>query len=209
MQASCTVSIKCFCLPDKDEPISIKKLKQGDGKWAKSKEIQGWFSDGTSRCMSLPTNKVKKITDNLKSLVKQKLVKLGKLEKVTRKLMQATIRIPNGWGLLLPIIAMVATKSKLCNYKDKKDETEPSNATGSSGLDPDATNGIKNPTPCADLLPAPADYGSFCDTSKEGASGVWFGLSKSMPPVIWCVKFPPEIKAELVSQKKPKGMISN
>jgi len=103
-----------------DEPISIKKLKQGNGQWSKSKEILGWFFDGMARCMSLPTKKVKKIMGNLKTLVKQKLVKLGKLEKVTRKLMHATIGIPNGRGLLSPIIAMVAMKSKLHNYKDKK-----------------------------------------------------------------------------------------
>jgi len=35
-----------------DEPISLKKLKQGDGKWAKSKEILGWFFNGAPRCMS-------------------------------------------------------------------------------------------------------------------------------------------------------------
>ena len=75
------------------------------------------------------------------------MVKLGELEKVTGKLMHANIRIPNGRGLLSLIIAMVATKSKLCNYKDKKDETEPSNATGSSGLDPDATNGTEKSNP--------------------------------------------------------------
>jgi len=48
--------------------------------------------------MSLPTEKVKKIMDNLKTLVRQKLVKLGELEKVTGKLMHATIGIPNGRG---------------------------------------------------------------------------------------------------------------
>jgi len=103
-----------------DKPISLKKLKQGDGKWAKSKEILGWFLNGVSRCMSLPANKVKKITNNLKNLVKQKLVKLGDLEKITGKLMHATIGIPNGQGLLSPIIATVATKGKSRKYKDKK-----------------------------------------------------------------------------------------
>jgi len=101
-----------------DEPISIKKLKQGNGHWATSKEILGWIFDGTACCMSLPEEKVSKIMVNLKDLTKQKL-KLGDLEKMMGKLMHATIGIPNGRGLLSPIIAMVVTKQRLCNYKHK------------------------------------------------------------------------------------------
>jgi len=35
---------------------------------------------------------------------------------------------------------------------------------------------LKHPTLCEDLVPAPADYGGYCDASKQGAGGVWFGV---------------------------------
>jgi len=48
-----------------DEPIALKKLKQGDGMWS-TKEILGWLFDGVSRSMQLPSDKVTKITQLLK-----------------------------------------------------------------------------------------------------------------------------------------------
>jgi len=123
--------------------------------------------------------------------------------------MHATIGIPNGRGLLSPIIATVATKSKLRNYKDKKTKLNQATRQALQDWIVMLPMALKNPTPCADLLPAPADYGGFCNASKEGAGGVWIGLGKSLPPVVWHVKFPPEIQAELVSHTNPRGKISN
>jgi len=48
--------------PSKDpdnEPISVKKLKQGDGLWSTKNEILGWLFDGVSCCLSLPDEKSK------------------------------------------------------------------------------------------------------------------------------------------------------
>jgi len=159
--------------------------------------------------MSLPAEKVQKITTKLKDLTKSKLVKLGELEKVMGKLMHTTIGIPNGWGLLSPIIATVSTKSRLRNYKNKT--TKLNHATHQALQDwitllPQA---LLHPTPCADLLPAPADFGGFCDASKQGAGGVWFGFGKKLPPIVWRVQFPVEIQAQVISHDNPTGTISN
>jgi len=43
-----------------DEPIAIKKLKQGDGLWDTRKEILGWLFDGIARTMQLPAEKIEK-----------------------------------------------------------------------------------------------------------------------------------------------------
>jgi len=194
--------------PD-DEPIAIKKLKQGDGRWATSKEILGWFFDGVRHCMSLPPEKVTRIMDHLKMLAKQKMVRLKELEKLTSKLMHAMIGIPNGRGLLSPIIATVATKAKLQNYKNKS--TKLNQATRQALQDwimllPCA---LCQPTPCADLMPALADFGGFCDASKQGAGGVWFGFNKKLPPIVWRVQFPADIQTKVVSQDNPHGSITN
>jgi len=39
----------------------------------------------------------------------------------------------------------------------------------------------RQPTLCADLIPALADYGGYCDASKNGAGGVWFWTRETTP----------------------------
>ncbi len=168
-----------------DKPISIKKLKQGDGRWATSKEILGWFFDGMACCMSLPEEKVSEIMVNLKNLTKQKLVKVGDLEKLMGKLMHATIGIPNGHGLLSPIIAMVATKQRLRNYKNKTTKLNQATCQALQDWLTLLPHALKHPSPCTDLLPAPANFGGFYDTSKQGAGGIWFGFGKKLPPIVY------------------------
>jgi hypothetical protein len=50
---------------DGDEPISIKKLLEGDGAWSAQKEILGWIFDGVKRCIQLPKKKVKNLLQEL------------------------------------------------------------------------------------------------------------------------------------------------
>ncbi len=44
---------------------------------------------------------------------------------------------------------------------------------------------------------------------QNGAGGVWFGLEKHLPPIVWHVAFPQDIQNQLVSQENPSGTISN
>jgi len=61
------------------------------------------------------------------------------------------------------------------------------------------------PTLCTDLVPAIADYHSYCDACKTGAGGVWFGANKALPPIIWCINFLVSIQEAMVSQSNPNG----
>jgi len=63
-----------------DKPISIKKLKSGDGLWSTQKEILGWLFGGVMQCMQLPSKKVTKIRAHLIQISQQKHIWLGKLE---------------------------------------------------------------------------------------------------------------------------------
>jgi len=184
-------------------------LQQGDGLWSTKKEILGWVFDGVSKCLSLPIEKVDKIKTTLTQLSRKKTVRFGDLEKINGKLMHATIGIPNGRGLLSPIIASIAKKPNTRNYKDRTIRLNV--ATKQAMVDWIALlpTALKHPTPCVDLVPAPADYGGYCDASKGGAGGVWFGLNKKLPAIVWRVEFPIEIQKQLVSFDNPKGSISN
>jgi len=101
-----------------DKPISIKKLKQGDGMWSTKKEILGWLFDGVGRCIQLPVDKVMKITQMLKDMLCSWRVCFGNIEKISGKLMHVMIGVPNGKGLLSLMIAQMAKKSKTRDYKD-------------------------------------------------------------------------------------------
>jgi len=68
---------------------------------------------------------------------------------------------------------------------------------------------LNDPTLCTDLVPATVDYGGYCDTSKQGAGSVWFGIEEKLPAIIWWVQFPLKIQNQLVSVENPKGTISN
>jgi len=192
-----------------DEPISLKKLQQGDGIWDTRKEILGWLFDGVTRCMQLPPDKTNKITNQLKQILRKTHVRFGDLEKINGKLMHASTGIPNGRGLLSPIIATLATKPNTKHYKDR--ETRLNTATRQAITDwltllPLAT---KLPMPCRDLIQAPADFGGYCDASKHGAGGVWFGIHKKLPPIVWRVEFPLQIQEQVVSATNPHGKITN
>ncbi len=67
----------------------------------------------------------------------------------------------------------------------------------------------RQPTPCSNLIPAQPDYIGYCDASKLGAGGVWFGANWNLPPIVWHIQFPHAIQMQLISQKNPSGSITN
>ena len=151
-----------------DEPISIKKLQQGDGIWATCKEVLGWIFGGITHCMQLPHEKVTKIKTQLKTILCNKHIHFGDIEKLNGKLMHATISIPKNQ-------INHATHQAIMHWIT---------------LLPTTT---KHPTPCHGLVPAPANLGGYCDTSKQGMDSIWFGLSMKLPPIVWWIKFPEDL----------------
>jgi len=177
-----------------DEPISVKKLKQGDGLWSTKKEILGWLFDGSTRCINLPADKVEKILKSLKKLTRQSTIRIGDLEKINGKLMHATIGIPNGHGLLSPLIATITAQPKTRQYKERKVRINAATRQSLADWKTLLPIALQDPTPCTNLVPALADFGGYCDASKEGAGGVWFGLNKALPLLVWRVTFPQRFK---------------
>jgi hypothetical protein len=44
-----------------EDPVSIKKLKQGDGLWTTCKELLGWIFNKARHCIELPPEKVERM----------------------------------------------------------------------------------------------------------------------------------------------------
>ena len=56
------------------DPISMKKLREGEGLWETKKEILGWIFDGVTRCIELKASHAKKIQEELTAVAKQSSV---------------------------------------------------------------------------------------------------------------------------------------
>jgi len=96
------------------------------------------------------------------------------------------------------------TKGTSHNYKDKTIGLN--KATKQALQDWSTLLELANqqPTLCADLVPAPADYGGYCNASKNGTGGVWFGLECNLPPIVWHIEFTKEIQDQLVTHEIQK-----
>jgi len=117
------------------------------------------------------------ILASLKEILQCATIRVGNLKQINGKLMHATISIPNGWGLISPIIAMLMAHPKMKNYKDK---TIHLNAATRQAIEdwqfliPATTSNLMS---CTDLIPALANYSSYCDASKQAVGSVWYGLA--------------------------------
>jgi len=174
------------------------------------KKILGWLFNRVSHCLSLPEEKVKTITSTLTQLTRKKTVHFGDLEKMSGKLMHATIGIPNGHGLLSPIIETIMKNQNTRNYKEQTVRLNQATRQAMKDWIALLLVALQDPMPCKDLLvPATVDYGGYCNASKQGAGSTWFGIEENLPAMVWQVQFPLKIQNQIVLVANPKGTISN
>jgi hypothetical protein len=86
--------------PYRQEPISIKRLKQGDGAWETKKVILGWLVNTIDMTLTLPTHRVQRLHDILASIhPDQKRIAVTSWQKVMGELRSMVLAIPGGSGL--------------------------------------------------------------------------------------------------------------
>jgi len=174
-----------------DEPVALKKLNNGDGMWATSKEILGWVFDGINRCISLPPEKVDSLRRELRRLMTCKSATLRELQRLQGRLIHTSYGLPNGKALLSPLVALIAKQPP---HRHLRITLDPATQQACRDWRAMLKTAAAQPTPCADLMPAPADYLGYCDASKQGAGGVWFGGIQHLPPIVWRIAFPPLLR---------------
>ena len=184
------------------DPLSQKKLDEGEGLWETRKEILGWIFDGVTRCIELKSSRAAKIREEIRAVHKARAVERKVMEKLVGKLRHASLAVPAAKGLFSPLQAALigsdqqinitpAIKQSLQDWRALLDEV------------------MTEPTHTEELVKAPPSYVGYCDACKFGAGGVWVSGRKELPPFVWRAAFPEEIQRRVVSFSNPNGDITN
>jgi len=85
------------------DPVSQKKLDQGEGSWETTKEILGWLVDGAHFTVQLMPDKVDKICKLIKQVCKAKTVPKLRYQELASKIQHPSFGVPGGKGLFSPV----------------------------------------------------------------------------------------------------------
>ena len=185
-----------------EDPISNKKLLQHEGLFHTEKEILGWMLNGKDYTITLPSNKVVKITNDINKLLKSKVVPSNHLEKLQGKLIHASLGIPSGRGLMSPLYATYLQAKEFTTM------TEPIKQCLKDWKEL-LKQVADRKTSVLELVPADPHYIGYVDSSKSAAGGIWTNGCKQLKQQwVWRLEWPKEIQDSLVSSKNKSGTIS-
>ena len=186
------------------EPISRKKIDQGDGNFVTLKEMIGVEFDGIRRTVRLPAAKAKAYIRATHTLLRRRTVPLKALQMLVGKLRHASIILPAAKGFFTPINAAMRGSPKLIGLG--------ANSELRAALE-DIISLLKllssRPTHVNELVPSMPHFAGYHDAAAEGAGGVWFSLAEPMQPCVWRDKFPPDIASDVISDNNPNGSLTN
>ena len=183
------------------DPISQKKLQQGEGKWATTKEILGWLVNGANFTLQLMPEKCAKISKLIKKVCKQSHCPLQKFQELAGKLQHASFGIPGGKGLFSPIHAAMRTTTKTVTLTPLIKTTLQDWRTLVNHLG-------KNPTPVQLLVSDYLNYIQYTDACALGAGGVITPGLDAIQYWVWQFEWPDDIKKELVTFENKTGKLT-
>jgi hypothetical protein len=201
--------------PFRREPVSIKKLRQGDCSWDTVKLILGWIVDTVNMTLELPPHRVVRLREILDSIPRtQRRTSAKKWHKVLGELRSMALALPGARNMF----------SRLQNALDKDSKTRVSLDKGVHQALEDfrwmADDIAARPTRIAELVPlSPSAEGHHdaAGSTGAGAGGVWFPSDTLRPregwkaevPVVWRFQWPECITSRLITSENPKGTITN
>ena len=163
------------------DPVSEKKLDQGDVMWDVRKEILWWVFDGVSKCIEYPTNKKEKVLKEIKYSIRNKVgIKFKYIDNLTGKLRHASIGILAGKGLFSPFNEMIRIKPMRVHFHPKSELGREL----SDWRDLICSVASRH-THCQEIVRGKADYIGFLDAlGVDGSGGTWhIGASELKPTV--------------------------
>ena len=193
------------------EPVSLKKLRQGDCSWSTAKLILGWVIDTVAMTIHLPSHRLERLGEILASIpATQKRTSVKKWHKVLGELRSMSLALPGARNLFSHMQHALSSKLKgrVALNKGVHDALDDFRWI--------LTDIASRPTRIAELVPLLASAEGHHDASGKGAGGIWFPANQLNPrqgysqkPVVWRFEWPQYIIDKLVTSENPSGTISN
>jgi hypothetical protein len=202
----------------RQEPISVKKLRQGDAYWTTRKMVLGWIIDTVKMTLELPLHRHARLLEILATIHPgQKRTSTKKWHQLLGELRSMVPAIPGARGLFSQL------QQTLCHVVDARIKLSPAIHDTIADFTWLAHDLHARPTRLYELVPPdqPTVTGSV-DAAGTGMGGVAFPTAGTIvrdpltdstlnvnSPIVWRVPFPSDIQADLVSATNPQGTITN
>ena len=198
--------------PERREPVSLKKLRQGDCSWDTCKTILGWVVDTVNMTLALPPHRLERLCEILNDIPKhQKRTTVRKWHAVLGELRSMSIALPgsrNLFGRLQHALTNRPTKHRITLRRGVRQALD-----DFRWLVEDLA---ARPTRLAEVIPLRPVVDGHHDASGAGAGGVWWPSDQvdarrgwsAARPIVWRLPWPDWVRAD-VSSDNPGGTITN
>jgi hypothetical protein len=213
--------------PYRSEPISVKKLRQGDARWSTLKKVLGWLIDSVAMTITLPPRRLTRLANLLASIpITQRRLSLKKWHVILGELRSMSLALPGARGLFSSLqAALRSSDGKRLRldkgFHDSLDDFRWIHADLAA-----------RKTRLQELVPTHPTLTGAHDASGHGSGGVWLPSPAAVPraarvrslradgtiyrhrltdarPILWRHPFPQHIQDRLVTFRNPQGDINN
>lgn len=199
--------------PERREPVSLKKLRQGDCSWDTCKTILGWVVDTVNLTMALPPHRLERLCEILNGIPRhQKQTTIRKWHAILGELCSMLVALPgsrNLFGRLQHVLANRQTKHRITLRRGVHQALD-----DFRWLVEDLES---CPTRLAEVVPLRPVTDGHHDASGAGAGRVWWPSNQvdardgwsAERPILWRLPWPQWVRDCLVSADNPSGSITN
>ena len=185
----------------RNEAVSLKKLRKGDGSWSTRKEILGWIIDTVRQTIELPAHRKLALATIFQDLASCRRVSNKTWQKYLGKLRFVSTAIPGCAGLFS---ALQVAHNRANGNRIRINASLRSHIDAFASL---AASLCHRPTHLAEIVPQEPSFLGTTDAAKAGMGGVFYDHQGT--PYVWRQPFPEDIQRNLVSFENPQGTITN
>ena len=194
---------------EENDPISLKKMKQGEGRYSTRKCILGFDFDGEAKTLWLEEEKRALLLTILHGWLRGARrahagIPFKEFESVTAKVRHAFTAIPAGKGLLSPCNGVLRTRPEVV-YLHRNNMLAQAIRDARTLL----RESTVAPTRCRELVAGWPDFIGVQDASGQGVGGVVFGENRHCPPTVFRYEWPEDIKCNIITRENRSGGITN
>jgi hypothetical protein len=185
----------------RNEAISLKKLRKGDGSWTTRKIVLGWALDTIRQTMELPAHRKLLLASIFQDLQGRKRISRKTWERCLGQLRFVSVAIPGSAGLFSALqLALNRAKGNRVRINQSLRHHIDTFALLAASLRDRLTH-------LAEVVPQVPSFLGTMDATKVGMGGVYFdALGQGH---VWRFPFPADVQSQLVSKENPSGRVTN